>query len=64
MSKSRRIKVSLSIGFGNAKREDHQDLPDDWDDMSVEDQQNYLEEIAQDFASNYVDVSAWVEEVT
>lgn len=63
MSKSRRIKMNLGIGLGNAKQEDYQDLPDDWDDMSVEDQQNYLEEVARDFASNYVDVSAWVEEV-
>lgn len=63
MSKPRRIKTSLSIGLSNAKKEDYQDLPDDWDDMSIEDQQDYLEEVAQNFASNYVDVSAWVEEV-
>lgn len=60
-----RIKMSLCIGFANAKQTDEYDFPEDddeWGTMSAEERDVKLQEIANDFGSNFIDLAAWVVE--
>jgi hypothetical protein len=60
MSDKRRIKLFIDTGSANARHIDYIDLPDDWDQMSGKDQEEYLDEEAQDFVSNYIEFGAVV----
>lgn len=57
-----RIRMSLGIGLVG-RREDFYDYPDDeWAALTDEQKEQELDAIAIEFASSYVDSSAWVEE--
>jgi hypothetical protein len=55
---NRRIKLYIDTGFANASHVDYIDLPDGWDRMSDEDQEEYLEQEAQDFLGNHIGFGA------
>lgn len=57
---ARRIKVYLSIGYQTATHTDYLDLPDGWDEMTEEEREKELDEIATDFRDNLTEFSAEV----
>ena len=59
---SRIIKVNVSTGWANGDHNDEFELPDGWDAMSEDDQNDYLNECATDLLHNTCECSAWVEE--
>lgn len=61
MSRNRKIKMSLSIDCSGFSREDEEELPEGWDDMSKIDQTRYLNDVADEFGGTYIDLNAWVE---
>ena len=56
---NRKIKLYLSIGM-NVSQVDFEDLPDDWDEMSKEQKDKYLEEASDAFNGNHIDCGACV----
>lgn len=57
------IKLSLSIGFCTATRNDTEEIDDVlWESLNEEQRQNLLDEIWQDWSSNYIDGGAYVED--
>lgn len=59
---TRMIKTVVNTGFANATHIDYEELPDNWDEMTQEEQENHLEEFAQDAVSNSIDACASVVE--
>jgi hypothetical protein len=58
-----RIRLKLSIGFQTASHTEYIDYDDaDWEAMSSDKQEKVLEEIADEWGSNYIDLSASVVE--
>jgi hypothetical protein len=61
--KTRKPKVEtrkIKIGCECHHREAHEKLPDDWDEMSKQTQDDYLNEVAQQFHDNAADFGASV----
>ena len=57
------IKLSLSIGYGNAMRKEEEDIDDEfWASMTEKEREEYVDELAQDWADGYIEISAKVEE--
>lgn len=57
------IKMHLGIGFANASRENEIYVDDEeWEEMNEEEQEIYMEELLKDWAYNYIDMAACVEE--
>ncbi len=54
------LKVSLGIGFANARQEDVIEIDDnEWNECETEQaQQNLIEEYSQDWAWKYIDIGA------
>lgn len=44
------------------RQKDYEELPDDWDNMSEEAKESYLNETAWNFLQNYADFGAVVED--
>ena len=59
---SRIIKINVSTGWANGDHNDEAELPDNWDAMSEDDQDQYLNECAVDLLHNTCECSAWVED--
>lgn len=59
---SRIIKINVSTGWANGDHNDEVELPDNWDDMSEDEQDSYLDGCAMDLLYNTCECSAWVEE--
>lgn len=62
-----RIKIRVHIGVSFAANADHEEIVPgptraEWDAMSERERNAYLEETAQDTLSNYLDLTAYVEE--
>ena len=57
---AQRIRLVIDTGFAGCQHEDFLDLPDDWETMSEEERQKYLDEEASDFLSNNINYSAYV----
>lgn len=57
------IKISLGIGFAGEERTGKEFVDDEeWNAMTEDEKEKRLSEIAEDFASNYIDLAAWVDE--
>lgn len=60
-----KVKIKLYIGTGFAGC-DHRNVEyvdrAEWEAMTEKEQDNYLDQVAQDFLENHIDFSAWVEE--
>ena len=57
-----KIKLSLSIGYAGAKRTDEHSLSeyfegDEWESLSEAERTKALDEIADEWAYNYIDIS-------
>lgn len=59
---ARKIRVFVQTNVSGSKCEDEQDCPDDWDEMSAEDKQAYLSEVAQSHLQNFADYGAYLVE--
>lgn len=58
-----RIKLHLGIGFSNASHNEEHFIEDAvWDAMSPAEQEEELNQLAQDWGNNYIDLCAWVVE--
>lgn len=63
MSDIVRIKIHVGTGFAGASQSDIYEIPrEEWEGMSVEEQEELLEELAIEFRNNVIDCSAWVME--
>lgn len=58
---SRRIRVWVETGFAGCNHEDYYPLPDNWDQMSEQEQQEHLDELAYEFRGNCIEYGAYVE---
>jgi hypothetical protein len=59
---SKRIKLYARTNMNGSDVEDYMDLPDDWDELSEEEQQAILDDAAQTHLQNCVDYGAYVDE--
>ena len=59
---SRIIKINVSTGWANGDHNDEVEIPDDWDTMTEDEQDKYLNECATDLLFNTCECSAWVED--
>lgn len=58
-----KIKLYIGTGFAGAKHEDEEYIDrKEWEGMSPEQREEYLEQAATDYLNNHIDYSAWVEE--
>jgi len=57
---TRRIKLWISTGFAGAKHVSYENLPDDWDDMTEKEQQEYLDEESIAYMQNCIEFGAYV----
>lgn len=57
-----KIKLFASTSVAGSKVEDEIDTPDNWEEMTEEEREAYLDEAVQAFMSNVVDCGAYVEE--
>lgn len=63
MSSKVKINLYIGTGFAGCKYEDHEYVDrDEWEAMSEEEQQDYLDQAAQDFLANHIEWSAYVDE--
>lgn len=57
-----RIKLFISTGFTGCGYKDYYDYPDeDWDELTEDDKEKELDQLAQDFLGNHIDFGAYVE---
>jgi len=53
------LKVSLSIGFANARQEDIIDIDEEeWESSNEEERDKLIEQYASDWANNYISIGA------
>lgn len=58
-----KIKLHLSIGFPSATRQEVDEIDDElWKSMNETEREDLLNEIASDWANNFINYSAWVVE--
>jgi hypothetical protein len=55
-----KIKIYVDTGFAGCRHVDFQDLPDDWEELSAEEREEYLDEAATDFRNNVINYGASV----
>lgn len=51
---ARKLEVGCSIGWAGDDRTDYIDLPDNWDEMSEIDRQNWSDDMLDTHVSNYL----------
>lgn len=56
----RRIRVFLTIGLVGCEREEFHDVPDDWDEMLLTEQEEYLDDLRIALEECYLDSGAYV----
>lgn len=55
-----KIKLFVNTGFANCKHEDILEIDDqEWEEMTLEEQEKYMDEAAMDFMSNYIEYGAY-----
>jgi len=59
---SKQIKLIVKTGYANAQHTDYIELPDGWEEWSDDDQEVYLQELADDFLYNCCECWAGVVE--
>lgn len=57
---SRVIRVFVQTNVAGSKCEHDEECPDDWDEMSAEDQQEFLNDAAENHLQNCADYGAYV----
>lgn len=63
MSDTVRIKIHVGTGFAGASHEDIYELSrEEWEEMSTQQQEELLDELAIEFRNNVIDCGAWVME--
>lgn len=57
------IKMNLSIGYAGADRNDEEYIDDEeWEAMTEKERNQLLDELSTDWANNFIEIAAWVEE--
>ena len=59
---NRQIKTVVNTGWANCDHTQTEELPDNWDEWSEKEQDEFLNEIAVEFLHNCCEAAAWVEE--
>lgn len=62
MADSRRIKCWINTGFAGRDHFEWYPLPDGWDDLSEDEQEEILEEMAQDYRGDHIEFGAYVDD--
>lgn len=63
MSDTVRIKITVDTGFANASHTDYEEVDrEEWDSMTKEEQEEYLDQAAIDLRDNHIDCNAYVVE--
>jgi hypothetical protein len=63
MSDTVKIKITVETGFANATHTDYDEVDrEDWDAMTKDEQEEYLDQAATDLRDNYVSCNAHVVE--
>ncbi len=58
-----RIKIHVGTGFAGASHEDVYEIPrEEWEEMSPQQQEELLDELAIELRDNVIDCGAWVME--
>ena len=56
-----KVKLNLTIGYPGAERNDEEDIDDElWDSLDEREREKLLDELASDWANNYIGFSAMV----
>lgn len=58
----RKLKIEVHTGFVGATHEDEVGLPDDWDELSEHEQEDFIDECVQEIINDRIDGYAYVEE--
>jgi hypothetical protein len=62
MKMSRIIKINVGTGWANGDYNEEVELPDTWDTMTEDKQDEYLNECATDLLFNTCKCSVWIED--
>jgi nitrogen regulatory protein PII-like uncharacterized protein len=63
MSDTVKIKITVETGFAGATHTDYDEVDrEDWDAMTKDEQEEYLDQAATDLRDNYVSCNAYVME--
>lgn len=63
MNDTVRIKIHVGTGIARASHEDVYEIPrEEWEEMSTQQQEDLLDELAIEFRNNVIDCGAWVME--
>jgi hypothetical protein len=63
MSDTVKIKITVETGFASATHTDYDEVDrEDWDAMTKDEQEKYLDQAATDLRDNYVSCNAYVVE--
>lgn len=55
-----KIKLFVNTGFANCKHEDILEIDDqEWNEMTEEEREKYMDEAAGDFMNNYIEYGAY-----
>lgn len=58
-----KVRLNLSIGYAGADRNEVEDIDDAfWESLTAEEREKYLDELARDWANNYVEYNAEIED--
>ena len=58
-----KLRVSLGIGYPGAKHVDEIEIDDDeWDELTEEEREEFIDQLAVDWAWNYIDIGVEVVE--
>lgn len=57
------VKLSLSIGYSTATREAEEEIDDElWESLNDKERENLIDEIATEWANEYIDIGAMIVE--
>lgn len=56
------IKMNVSTGWANSDHNEEMKVPENWDEWSSDEQENFLNEVSMEFLHECCESSAWVEE--
>lgn len=58
-----KVRLNLSIGYAGADRNEVEDIDDAfWESLTAEEREKYLDELSRDWANNYVEYNAEIED--
>jgi len=56
------IKLHVSTGWANGDHKEEMELPDNWDEMTEDDQEKFLNEVAMEYLHECCESAAWVDD--